>query len=85
MTTVAALKQYIDAGAAKMPADLVIENGTLVNVNTGEYYPANVAVFQQRIVAVDEDVSAYVGPQTRHLDAQGQYLVPVLLDSHIHV
>lgn len=85
MTTVAALKQYIDAGAAKMPADLVIENGTLVNVNTGEYYPANVAVFQQRIVAVDEDVSAYVGPQTRHLDAQGQYLVPGLLDSHIHV
>ncbi|MGP4117787.1 adenine deaminase C-terminal domain-containing protein [Levilactobacillus zymae] len=82
MTT---LNQYLDAGAAKLPADLVIEHGTLANVDTGEFYPADVAVYQQRIVAVDDDVSAYVGPQTRHIDATGKTLVPGLIDGHIHV
>lgn len=82
MTT---LSHYLDAGAAKLPADLVIENGTLANVDTGEFYPANVAIYRQKIVAVDADVSAYVGPATRHIDATGQYLVPGLIDGHIHV
>lgn len=85
MTTVEQLGRYIDAGAAKLPADLVIENGTLVNVNTAEYYLADVAVYQGKIVAVDADVSAYVGPETRHVDATGKYLVPGLIDGHIHV
>lgn len=85
MTTVEQLGRYIDAGAAKLPADLVIENGTLVNVNTAEYYLADVAVYQGKIVAVDADVSAYVGPETRHVDATGKYLAPGLIDGHIHV
>jgi adenine deaminase len=85
LTTVEQLGRYIDAGAAKLPADLVIENGTLVNVNTAEYYLADVAVYQGKIVAVDADVSAYVGPETRHVDATGKYLVPGLIDGHIHV
>ncbi|WEV71898.1 adenine deaminase C-terminal domain-containing protein [Bifidobacterium sp. ESL0790] len=85
MTTVEQLGEYIDAGAAKTPADLVIEHGTLVNVDTGEYYPADVAVWHERIVAVDPDVSAYVGPDTTHIDATGKYLAPGLIDGHIHV
>ncbi|HIW72466.1 MAG TPA: amidohydrolase family protein [Candidatus Levilactobacillus faecigallinarum] len=79
------LGRYLDAGAARIPADLVIEHGTLANVDTGEFYPADVAVYQQRIVAVDADVSAYVGPKTRHIDATGKTLVPGLIDGHIHV
>ncbi len=85
MTTVEQLGDYIDAGAAKVPADLVIENGTLVNVNTAEYYQTNVAVYKERIVAVDSDVTAYVGADTKHIDATGKYLVPGLIDGHIHV
>ncbi|WLT36614.1 adenine deaminase C-terminal domain-containing protein [Lactiplantibacillus plantarum] len=85
MTSVKQLSQYIDAGNAQIPADLVIENGTLINVDTSEYYKADVAVYQQRIVAVDEDISAYVGPKTKHIDASGKYLAPGLIDGHIHV
>lgn len=48
------LSEYIDAGAAKLPADLVITGGTLINVNTGEYYKADVAIYDQRIVAVEK-------------------------------
>ncbi|MFD0898030.1 adenine deaminase C-terminal domain-containing protein [Loigolactobacillus binensis] len=85
MLTTAELSRYIDAGAAKQAADLVIENGTLVNVNTAEYYPANIAIYKSKIVAVDPDVTAYVDEHTRHIDASGQYLVPGLIDGHIHV
>ncbi|NVY96668.1 adenine deaminase [Lactobacillus sp. DCY120] len=85
MTTISELENYLDAGGAKIPADLVIENGTLVNVNTSEYYPSNVAIYHGRIVAVDQDLTAYIGPKTRHLNAQGKYLVPGLIDGHLHV
>ena len=60
MLTKELLADYIDAGAAKKKADLVIQNGTLINVNTGEYYPADVAVYKDKIVAVDPDVSDYI-------------------------
>ena len=79
------LGNYIQAGAAEIPADTVIEHGTLVNVMTGEYYPTNVAIYQGRIVAVDQDITDYIGPNTKHIDATNQYLVPGLVDGHIHV
>ena len=79
------LGNYIQAGAAEIPADTVIEHGTLVNVMTGEYYPTNVAIYQGRIVAVDQDITDYIGPNTKHIDATNQYLVPGLIDGHIHV
>lgn len=60
-----AFKELIQAGGAKRPADLIIKNGQLVNVMTAEIYPAEVAVYQGKIVAVDPDVSAYQGTETR--------------------
>lgn len=85
MNTTTELEKYIDAGAAEISADLVIENGTLINVDTAEYYRADVAIYKGRIVAVDEDVSDYVGNQTQHVDANNKYLAPGLIDGHIHV
>lgn len=79
------LSEYIDAGAAKLPADLVITGGTLINVNTGEYYKADVAIYDQRIVAVEKDITDYIGPNTRKVDATDKYLAPGLIDCHIHV
>ncbi|MBN7274213.1 amidohydrolase family protein [Ligilactobacillus pobuzihii] len=85
MKTIQDLASLIDAGAAKIPADLVIENGTLVNVDTAEYYAADIAIYQGTIVAVDPDVSDYVGENTQHIDATGKYLTPGMIDGHIHV
>ena len=81
--TVANLKQLIRAGRGLIPADMAIVHGTLVNVMTGEYYPADVAIYQDTIVAVG-DVQAYLGPETEILDAAGKYLTPGLIDGHIH-
>lgn len=85
MLTTEQLTDYIDAGAAKIKADLAILNGTLINVNTGEYYQADVAVYKDKIVAVDSDITSYIDEHTKTIDASGKYLAPGLIDGHIHV
>ncbi|WVD62252.1 adenine deaminase C-terminal domain-containing protein [Orbus mooreae] len=76
--------EMIDAGAAKIPADLVITNGQLVNVNSAEIYAADVAIYKSRIVATG-DISGYIGEKTKTLDAKGKYIVPGLIDGHLHI
>jgi len=68
-------------GAA--PADLYVRGGTLLNVYTGELYPANVAVRGERIayVGARDDM---VGAGTRVLDVAGRVLVPGYVDPHVH-
>lgn len=85
MLTKELLSEYIDAGAAKIKADLAVIGGTLINVNTGEYYKADVAVYKGRIVAVDKDISDYLSPSTQIIDATDKYIAPGLIDCHIHV
>ncbi len=81
--SVSSLKRLVQAGGAKIPASKVIANATLVNVMTSEYYPADVAIYEDTIVAVG-DVSDYKGPDTEIIDASGKYLAPGLIDGHIH-
>ena len=67
------------------PADLVIAGGRLVNVHTREVLDGvDVAVKAGRI-AMFGDAAHTRGPQTRLLDADGAYLVPGLIDTHMHV
>ena len=65
------------------PADLCVRGGTLLNVYTGEIYPANVAIAGERIAYVGprDDM---VGPRTTTLDAAGRILVPGYIDPHVH-
>lgn len=81
--TVDSLKELIKAGRGLIPAHKVILHGNLVNVMTSEVYPADVAIYKDMIVAVGE-VEDYIGPETEILDAKGKYLVPGLIDGHIH-
>jgi adenine deaminase len=67
----------------KVPADLVVTNGQIVNVLTGEIYPGGVAVAGDRIAAVG-DVEYAIGPSTKVIDAEGKYIVPGFIDGHIH-
>lgn len=77
------IKQYIRAGRGIIPAHIVVKGGNLVNVMSSEIYPADVAIYEDMIVAVG-NVSDYIGPETKIIDAAGKYLVPGLIDGHIH-
>lgn len=68
-------------GAA--PADLYIRGGTLLNVYTGELYPANVAVRGERIAYVGTRADM-VDASTTVLDAARRVLVPGYVDPHVH-
>src|SRR5438552_16665326 len=64
-------------------ADLYVRGGTLLNVYTGELYPANVAIAGERIAYVGprDDM---VGSRTTTLEATGRILVPGYIDPHVH-
>ena len=78
------LRDYIKAGRAEIKADRVIRNGKLVNVASEEIYPADIAIYGERIMAVG-DVAPYLGKDTEVIDAGGAYLCPGMIDGHIHV
>ncbi|MCQ6561314.1 adenine deaminase [Paenibacillus mendelii] len=66
-------------------ADLVIQNGTLVNVHSGELLEnMDVAVAAGRIAYVGK-ADHTIGAQTVVIDAAGKYISPGLLDGHMHV
>ena len=70
----------------RTPADLVVTNGKWVSVQSGEIIPGtDIAVKDGHIAYVGEDASHAIGKKTKVIDAKGRYLVPGLLDGHMHV
>jgi adenine deaminase len=79
-------RHLVDVAMGRQPADLVIRNGRWVCVQSGEIIPhTDVAIAGEHIAYVGLDASHTIGPQTRQIDAAGRYLVPGLLDAHMHV
>jgi adenine deaminase len=68
---------------AAAPADLYVRGATLLNVYTGELYPANVAIRGERIAYVG-DRGNMIGRRTKVVDATGRVLVPGYVDPHVH-
>ena len=62
------------------PADLVLRNARVVNVLSGEIYSGDVVVADGRIVTIG---AGYEGHAQR--DLGGRYLVPGLVDGHMHL
>ncbi len=76
----------VNVAMGRQPADLVIRDGRWVSVQTGEIIPhTDIAIAAGHIAYVGPDASHCIGPQTQTLDAAGRYLVPGLLDGHMHI
>ncbi len=79
-------KALVDVAMGRKPADLLIRNGLWVSVQSGEILPATeIAIKDGRIAFIGQDASHTVGKRTKIIDAHGRYLVPGLLDAHMHV
>jgi adenine deaminase len=74
-----------DVCMGREPADLVIAGGRLVSVHTREVLDGAEVAIKSGRVAMFGDCSHTRGPSTRILDAEGAYLVPGLIDTHLHV
>lgn len=79
-------RQLVDVAMGRTPADLVIRNGRLVSVQSGEILDGiDIAVSGEHIAYVGEDASHTIGEKTQVIEADSKYLVPGLLDGHMHV
>ena len=76
-------QKLLSVAKGEAPADLVIRNGKIVNVYSGEIYDGGVAVCGDTIAAVG-DVDYCIGEGTNVVNADGNYLTPGFLDGHIH-
>lgn len=73
------LKKRIDVAAKRIPADLVIKNGQVINVFTREIIKEDIAIVDGSIVGTGE----FEGYET--VDASGQFVVPGFIDGHVHI
>jgi len=79
-------RALIDTAMGRKPADLVLRKGTWVCVQSGEFVPdTDIAIKDGRIAYVGPDASHTIKKNTRVINAEGKYMVPGLLDGHVHV
>jgi adenine deaminase len=76
----------VDVAMGRQPADLVIRDGQWICVQSGEIIPhTDIAIKGERIAFVGTDAAHTIGEETKIIQAEGRFLVPGLLDAHMHV
>jgi adenine deaminase len=76
--------RLMNVALGKEPADIVLKGGNIVCVDTREVYQADIAIKGKRIALVD-DASHTIGPNTNVVDVRGKWICPGLMDAHMHV
>jgi len=79
-------RSLVEVAMGRKPADLVIRRGKWVSVQSGEIIPGtDIAIVDDHIAYVGADAKHAIGRKTKVINAKGRYLVPGLLDGHMHV
>jgi len=76
------LKNEIDASKGNIKLDLILKNIKLVNVYTNEIYPANIGIYNKKIVVINPEENTLCEEE---IDGAGAYAVPGFIDSHVHI
>ncbi len=72
------LQERLRAARGETEPDLVIAGGQVGNVYTGEWLRQDIAIFDGVIVGLGD----YAGPR---MEVGGRYLIPGLIDGHLHL
>jgi len=75
----ASLKEKIQIASGEGMADLLIKNGRVVNVFSGEIEKKDVAIFGGVIVGFGDYQARKI------IDVKGDFLCPGLIDGHVHI
>lgn len=78
-------KSLLKAALGKVNSDLVITNCQLVNVFTGEIYPADVYVKGKFIAYIETVDFSSEKKADAVYDGRGMYLIPGFVDAHMHI
>jgi adenine deaminase len=74
------LTRFLQTARGDEPADLLLRNGRMINVFTGEIIEADVAITSDTIVGIGSDYEA-----KEEIDLGGRYVCPGFIDSHVHI
>jgi adenine deaminase len=74
------LSHFLPIARGDEPADLVLRNGRVINVFTGEIIEADVAIADDTVVGVGPGYEA-----REETDLGGRYVCPGLIDAHVHI
>jgi adenine deaminase len=74
------LTDFLRIARGDEPADVILRNGQVINVFTGEILDADIAVAGDIIVGVGPDYAA-----RKEIDLGRRYVCPGLIDSHVHI
>jgi adenine deaminase len=74
------LKEIIQYSRGEKKADLLLKNGHVINVFTGEIIRADVAVARGLIIGVGQSYSAI-----ETIDLAGKFICPGFIDGHLHI
>ncbi|ANC79110.1 adenine deaminase [Fictibacillus phosphorivorans] len=74
-----ALKKRIDVSTKRMPADIVIKNGKIIDVFNLEIIERDIAIVDGYIAGIGQ----YEGNET--IDASGKFISPAFIDGHVHI
>lgn len=82
----AQMERLIRGAMGEIKADLVITNGELINVYSGEILRGmEIAILDGRICYVGPSAAHTRGRSTRQFDAQGLVIAPGFIDGHTHI
>ncbi len=70
-----------------MRADLVLMDGRVLTMNASQFHAEAVAIKKDRIVKVgtNNEISRWIGKNTKVISLEGKTVVPGLIDTHVHV
>jgi adenine deaminase len=71
--------EKIKAARGTRRANLLLKNANLINVLSGEIYPADVAIYGDTIVGIGHYDAE------REMDLEGKFLCPGFIDAHVHI
>lgn len=81
-----AAPRLIAVAAGRAPADTVIRQGKWVNVQSREVLDGyDIAIAEGRFAAIAPDLSGAIGPDTQVIEANGRFMLPGLIDGHMHI
>ena len=74
------IKDIVPVALGNTPADVLIKNGKIVNIYSGKIEEANIALFRKRIAGIGDYTEG-----KSVIDLQGKYILPGLIDAHLHI
>ena len=75
------LKNLVAVARGDREAELLLKNGRVINVFSGELVEANLAIEGEMIAALGREYTS----GREEIDLEGMYLVPGLIDAHLHI